>query len=108
MLESKIIQTVCQGAWKLGVNTTGLLVADALFHDDRNMTALAARAHISPAAMTGIIDRLQKEGFVTREDHTDRRSVIARLTPKGREIVQEVHASLRNLTSRPPDALLQA
>ncbi|MEV4618461.1 MarR family transcriptional regulator [Asanoa sp. NPDC049573] len=39
-------------------------------------TALARRAGLHPATMTGVLDRLQRGGWVTRErDATDRRAV---------------------------------
>ena len=42
-------------------------------------TALARRAGLHPATMTGILDRLERGGWVTRDrDTTDRRAVLIR------------------------------
>jgi len=47
---------------------------------------LAEAARVSRAAMTGRLDRLADAGMVTREtDPIDRRRVIVRTTPRGRE-----------------------
>jgi DNA-binding MarR family transcriptional regulator len=41
--------------------------------------------------VTGLVDRLEKEGLVVRkEDPEDRRSLKISLTPRGREVVEEV------------------
>jgi DNA-binding MarR family transcriptional regulator len=42
-------------------------------------TALARRAGLHPATMTGILDRLERGGWITRErDPSDRRAVLVR------------------------------
>jgi len=41
--------------------------------------------------VTGIIDRMEREGLVVRDrSREDRRVVYIRLTPKGRELAQEI------------------
>jgi DNA-binding MarR family transcriptional regulator len=48
--------------------------------------ALAAKLHVSPRNVTGLVDHLERDGLVAREpDPADRRSVLARLTEQGRE-----------------------
>jgi DNA-binding MarR family transcriptional regulator len=51
-------------------------------------TALARRAGLHPATLTGILDRLERAGWVARErDPADRRAVVVRaLTDRGREL----------------------
>ena len=45
-------------------------------------SALARRAGVHPATMTGILDRLERGGWIARErDPADRRAVIVRLLP---------------------------
>jgi DNA-binding MarR family transcriptional regulator len=45
-------------------------------------TALARRAGLHPATLTGILDRLERGGWVTRDrDPTDRRGVVIRAVP---------------------------
>ena len=59
-------------------------------HGPLSPTALARRAGLHPATMTGILDRLQRGGWVTRErdpDAPDRRAVAVRaLRDRGAEI----------------------
>jgi DNA-binding MarR family transcriptional regulator len=51
-------------------------------------TALARRARLHPATMTGILDRLERAGWIIRErDPADRRAVTVRALPdRGREM----------------------
>src|SRR5512133_521405 len=48
-------------------------------HGPLNPSALARRAGLHPATITGVLDRLEGGGWVTRErDPTDRRAVLVR------------------------------
>ncbi|GAA4691769.1 MarR family transcriptional regulator [Phytohabitans rumicis] len=51
-------------------------------------TALARLAGLHPATMTGILDRLERAGWIVRErDAADRRAVIVRALPdRGKEM----------------------
>ena len=55
-------------------------------------SALARRAGLHPATMTGVLDRLQKNGWIVRErepDAVDRRAVTVRaLRERGAEVYQ--------------------
>jgi DNA-binding MarR family transcriptional regulator len=53
-------------------------------------SALARRAGLHPATMTGILDRLERGGWVARErDPSDRRAVVVQLLPdRGAELVR--------------------
>jgi DNA-binding MarR family transcriptional regulator len=53
-------------------------------------TALARRAGLHPATMTGVLDRLERAGFVARErDPADRRGLTVRaLRDRAREVYQ--------------------
>jgi DNA-binding MarR family transcriptional regulator len=59
-------------------------------HGPLSPTALARRAGLHPATMTGILDRLERAGWVVRErDPADRRAVTVRALPeRGREVYQ--------------------
>lgn len=53
---------------------------------------LADRAGVTRATMTGLLDGLERDGFVAREPHpSDRRTLVARLTERGRDFL---HAML--------------
>jgi DNA-binding MarR family transcriptional regulator len=48
-------------------------------HGPLSPSALARRTRLHPATLTGILDRLERGGWVARErDPTDRRGVVAR------------------------------
>jgi DNA-binding MarR family transcriptional regulator len=57
-------------------------------HGPLSPTAVARRAGLHPATMTGILDRLERAGWVVRErDPADRRAVVVRaLRDRGREM----------------------
>jgi DNA-binding MarR family transcriptional regulator len=59
-------------------------------HGPLSPTALARRAGVHPATMTGILDRLERNGWVARDrDATDRRAVSVRaLRDRSREVFQ--------------------
>ncbi len=55
------------------------------------MGMLAGQTHHSLGTMTGIVDRLVRQGLVTRRSHaTDRRIVLVQLTPSGMENLAHV------------------
>lgn len=50
-----------------------------------SMGELSARMMVTGGNVTGIVDQLESEGLVVRDDHpTDRRAFLVRLTPAGR------------------------
>ncbi|WP_424535046.1 MarR family winged helix-turn-helix transcriptional regulator [Sphaerisporangium viridialbum] len=52
---------------------------------------LAAALEIAPPSVTGLVDSLEKDGLVRRaSDPGDRRSLLATLTARGRERVDEI------------------
>ncbi|MFA4842338.1 MAG: MarR family transcriptional regulator [Candidatus Omnitrophota bacterium] len=57
------------------------------------MTDMARFMKVSTPAITGIVGRLVRAGFCTREfDDLDRRTIRIRLTPKGRALVEKVNS----------------
>ena len=53
--------------------------------DGRMMSELGQSIGVDNSAMTGLIDRLEKGGFVRRETkQEDRRALLIRITPEGR------------------------
>lgn len=52
-----------------------------------SLNELAERLLVTGGNVTGLIDRLEREGLVVRErNEKDRRIIYAKLTPKGREL----------------------
>lgn len=51
---------------------------------------LADRMEVKPSAITVMIDRLEKAGYVERtHDEQDRRSILVQITPRGRDVLQK-------------------
>jgi DNA-binding MarR family transcriptional regulator len=62
---------------------------------ERTAGELAALTHVTSGTMTSRLDRLVARGFVTRHpDPTDGRIVRVRLTPAGRDRVDQAFAAL--------------
>lgn len=62
-------------------------------HQELPMSELAVMADLSPATVTGMLDALAAAGLVSRErSRRDRRVVLASLTQRGHELVEERHA----------------
>jgi DNA-binding MarR family transcriptional regulator len=58
------------------------------------MAELADRLDVVPRSATSMVDALEAAGFVARDsDPADRRSVRVRLTPRGRRLVEQLHAA---------------
>lgn len=69
---------------RLRINETDLLCLELMDREGSEMTAsrLAELTGLTSGAITGVIDRLERAGFVTREaDPDDRRRVIVRVRP---------------------------
>jgi DNA-binding MarR family transcriptional regulator len=51
-------------------------------HGPATLSALARQAGVHPATMTGVIDRLEKGGWIQRQrDESDRRAVVVSVRP---------------------------
>ena len=58
---------------------------------DLSLSELSERIRAQNSTVTGIIDRMEREGLVTRErSREDRRVVYIKLTAKGRELAEEI------------------
>jgi DNA-binding MarR family transcriptional regulator len=56
-----------------------------------NPADLADRANVARATMTGLVDTLERDGFVKREHAPDdRRMMLVRLTPAGTSFIDKV------------------
>ncbi|SOD85325.1 helix-turn-helix domain-containing protein [Streptomyces sp. Ag109_G2-15] len=83
-------------ARRLGLNVTDLTCfAFVLEAGEELLTAgdLAARAHVTTGAVTGILNRLERTGYVTRRpDPVDRRRVRVAAVPDAVTRVEAVYA----------------
>lgn len=79
-----------------GLSTGRFTVLVRLFstseaEDGRGLTPaeLAENSCVSRATMTGLLDTLEKDGLISREDHPeDRRMYTVHLTPKARQLLE--------------------
>lgn len=63
------------------------------------MTDLAEFVNVTTAAMTGIVDRLVRDGYLMRvSDPDDRRIIKVRLTSRGAGIVRNVVEKRKEIT----------
>jgi DNA-binding MarR family transcriptional regulator len=83
-------EAVCEA---LGINRTDLRVLDILERSGPLAAGkLAARAGLSPGAMTASIDRLEGAGHARRvRDTSDRRRITVEITPATRTRAQELY-----------------
>jgi DNA-binding MarR family transcriptional regulator len=95
---------------KAGINLTDGRCLDLLdVHDGLTAGELAEAASLSPGAVTTVLDRLERMGFVTRtRDDADRRRVLVELTPKARELAFEVYGPVAGYASDYIDQLTEA
>ena len=75
-----------------GLTPTQAIALDTIrsLHEP-NMSTLAQRLHLTPGAVTTLLDRLERNGLATRApDPQDRRSICLHVTPKGESALQAV------------------
>lgn len=73
-------------------------VMRAVSADPQRITELASAEGVTQPAITLLVNRLQDRGWVAREtDPCDRRAVLVRLTPAGREVFDTLRAEYRAL-----------
>jgi DNA-binding MarR family transcriptional regulator/CheY-like chemotaxis protein len=79
---------------KLGISHTKLvtlLYLSAESNLSASPSSLAKHCGVSRAAMTGLLDSLEQEGYVERDDHPfDRRALMIRLTSKGQQFLDSI------------------
>jgi DNA-binding MarR family transcriptional regulator len=69
--------------------------------DTCRMSDLAAIRYHTPAAMTGIVDRLIHLNLVQRSsDAADRRVILIELTTQGREVIARLERSMQGMMQR--------
>lgn len=66
---------------------------------------IGRRLVVTKANVTGLIDRLEREGLVERAGSTDRRVTLARLTQRGATVLENALPRHRQLLSGPLECL---
>lgn len=80
----------------LGVSSAGGLVLGLLRdHGPMAPSAIGERLIVTRATVTGLVDSLERRGFVRRTANpNDRRSVIVEITPEGLQVSAKVRATV--------------
>ncbi|MFA5437003.1 MAG: MarR family transcriptional regulator [Candidatus Omnitrophota bacterium] len=88
-----------QEIYKGKVTLAQILILQHLnMQDSVKMTDIARFMKVSTAAVTGIVDRLVKSGYVARIfDQRDRRIIRAQITPKGLVLMKKVASERRKM-----------
>lgn len=89
-----ILRITDEHSAKLGISQTKLAALLYLSTEPEGCaspSALAKHCEVSRAAMTGLLDGLEQEGYVERDNHpSDRRALMVKLTPKGQEFLERL------------------
>ena len=104
-LRGAIGELKCLGSERLvrmGISMTQLHVLHLLDgHGELPMSRLAELIDVSMSAATGLVDRIEERGFVERiRVPSDRRIVLARITPAGRQLLDDVEMVRTELIQR--------
>jgi len=83
-------------AARFGLHTTDLECLDVLFlRGEATAGELAKATGLTSGAMTALLDRLERAGYVSRgADPTDRRRVLLRIRPEAIRSIQAVYEPL--------------
>ncbi len=59
-------------------------------NESLSLRDLSERMYLHPSTITGVVDRLERKGYVTRKrDQVDRRVIYVQLTAEGRKLVKK-------------------
>jgi len=76
----------------------GFILFHLWHHDGIAQNVIAHALHVSPATMTNTLQRMERDGWITRQrDSEDQRIVRVHLTEKAKALHEEVRASFRDL-----------
>ena len=83
-------------AERLGINRTDARVLDVLERSGQMAAgAIATESGLTTGAVTTLLDRLERAGYVRRiRDQQDRRRVLVEMTPKARKLALEVYGPI--------------
>jgi len=83
-----------------GAQLNALLVLRAAGGDGLRMNEIGRRLVVTKSNVTGLVDRLQRQGLVARTAGRDRRATLVRLTPAGVSAVRRTAGEHTRLLAR--------
>lgn len=90
-LARSVLRVTDEQTAKLGISQTKLAALVYLSHEAQQSagpSAIAKHCSVSRAAVTGLLDGLEQEGYVERDSHpSDRRALMIKLTSKGQDFL---------------------
>ena len=89
-------------AYKVKLTLSQVAILDILSRgNESNMSDLSRSMNVTTAAMTGIVDRLVRDGYVARaNDPDDRRVIKIKLTGKGAAAVKSSLENKKHMITR--------
>jgi len=90
VIMKEFLKSQAGGFHKMRITLPQFAIMDILERGgEANMTDLAKAMDVTTSAMTGVVDRLVRDGYVSRShDLEDRRIIHIKLTPKGARTVR--------------------
>lgn len=80
-----------------GLSAAERLCLSFLWPNPQTASAIARHIRLTPAAVTALIDRLEKRGFVRRKaDPTDRRKVLVEAAEEAAKVTVEAYLPMRD------------
>jgi DNA-binding MarR family transcriptional regulator len=78
-----------------GISAAERLCLSFLWEGPQTASAIARHVRLTPAAVTALIDRLERRGFVSRKpDPADRRKVLVEAAEASRKVTEECYLPL--------------
>jgi DNA-binding MarR family transcriptional regulator len=100
----KLIINLQKAFSERGVEVTPIQVMLLFFlqkNDGSSLTQISQGLMLENPTITGLIDRLEKSGYVKRSDHpNDRRVYLIYLTEKGRKVANKALPIVKNLNEQ--------
>src|SRR4030066_2345927 len=97
----KLLMNLQKGFSESGIEATPIQVMLLFFlqkNDGSSLTQISQGLMLENPTVTGLIDRLEKSGYVKRSDHpNDRRVYLIHLTEKGKRVAIKALPIIKNL-----------
>lgn len=97
-LNQSFFQATRKDAETFGITRIQLMVLKIVQQcSNLGMNELADRMHSSPSTVSGIVDRLVQAGLIVRDrPEKDRRSVVLKVTPEGKRLLELTSERIMN------------